>query len=223
MLALASAFILLFGLAQGRNSPHYVLTSYVALDVFAGLGWFHALQWLGGRVNALGSVPAQALALVVVLAVQARSAAAAHPYYFTYENPLLAGSARGEFPQFAYGEGLELAAGYLAGLPGAQDQTALVYYSRGCFSYFYPGQTERFKPYLADPGNKSDLREALAKADYLVLYYAIQGSSERYAELFRNLAPVKPEREIWMNGYKYAMIYRIESFPPAVLTALTEP
>ena len=199
----ALAFILMFGLAQGRNSPHYLLTTYVALNVLAGMGWFTASRWLAGRVR-WAWLPNALLTLAV--AAQAVSALAAYPYYFTYEDPLLP---KGAKPQFAYGEGLELAAQYLAQLPGAKDSTALVYYSRGCFSYFYPGRTERFKPYFVDAGHEQDLADAMNSADYLVLYNAVQGGLDKYASLFASFANVKPEKEIWLDGYLYAVVYRL--------------
>jgi hypothetical protein len=152
-LALAAAFILMFGLARGRNSPHYTLTSYAALNLFAGLGWFHALAWLAGFAAPLRSNASRSMILFLVLASQAFSASGHYPYYFTYENPILAGTAARERPKFAYGEGLELAGRYLSGLPEAQDLAVLAYYSRGCFSYFFPGRTER-KPIMRNPATR---------------------------------------------------------------------
>jgi len=216
LITLAAAFILMFGLAQGRNSPHYTLTSYVALGVLAGMGWFQAIGWLRERVGAFRTGRAQMFAFFIVLALQARSALTYFPYYFTYENPVLAGPASGEFPPFAYGEGLELAAQHLGALPNAQDLTAVVYYSRGSFSYFFPGQTERFKPYYVDAGHEQDLLKALTSSDYLVIYYAVQGGADKYTNLLNALAQVEPEKEIWLNGYKYVIIYRIDSLPPNV-------
>jgi hypothetical protein len=199
----ALAFILMFALAKGRNSPHYTLTSYLMLNLLAGIGWTVFLRWLTTRTNRAW-IPVTILALVLVL--QAGSGLVKYPYYFTYQNPL---APRSDKPAFPYGEGLELAAQYLAAQPGAQDATALVYYSRGCFSYFYPGPVERFKPYFVDAGHESDLQEALDGADYLVLYYAIQGHLDKYQPLFDSLADLKPEKVIWMDGYKYAVIYRL--------------
>jgi 4-amino-4-deoxy-L-arabinose transferase-like glycosyltransferase len=37
-------FILLFGIASGRNSAHYVLTTYVSLDILAAAGWVYAIE-----------------------------------------------------------------------------------------------------------------------------------------------------------------------------------
>lgn len=222
MLVLAAAYIALFSLAKGRNSPHYTMSSYVAIDVFAGIGWYLAAGWLMRRTTAFRSRLALGGAFSVILALQAGSALAYYPYYFTYENPILAKLAPQPGPLFPYGEGLELSAEYLADLPSAENLTALAYYSRGCFSYFFPGQSEQFKPFYPEPGHEQDLRYALDTADYLVIYYALQGKHEKYRDLIDALAVVKPEKEIWLNGYRYVIIYRIDSIPPDVYAALTE-
>ena len=222
LIALAGAFILMFGLAQGRNSPHYTLSSYVGLGMLAGLGWYQALEWLSRRAGGSSAQRALAIGMAAILVLQAGSALRSNPYYFTYENPVLARLAPRQFPQFAYGEGLELAARYMAALPDAPHLTALVYYSRGSFSYFFPGQTERFKPYYVDEGHEQDLKKALAGADYLVIYYAVQGHLEKYAPLLGALSAVQPEDEIWLNGYKYAIIYRLDSVPPDVYAEMVE-
>ncbi len=210
----ALVFILMFALAQGRDSPHYMLTSYLMLNLLAGLGWVTALRWLSARASRT-RLPLAALTVVLVL--QAVSGLAYYPYYFTYQNPL---APKSDQPAFAYGEGLELAAQYLSALPDAKKSVALVYYSRGCFSYYYPGPVERFKPYFVDAGHAADLKGALDGANYLVIYYAIQGHLDKYQPLLSALADVKPEKEIWLDGYKYAVIYRVDSFPPSVYQTL---
>jgi hypothetical protein len=221
LLTLAASYVLMFGLAQGRNSPHYTLTSYAALGVLAGMGWFHVLGRLSQRLNILQASHVQLFVLFIVLTLQARSALAYYPYYFTYENPVLARLFPRQYPQFAYGEGLELAAEYLAEQPNASEEAALVYYSRGSFSYFYPGQTERFKPYYVDANHEPDLIKALAASDYLVIYYAVQGGADKYADLLNTLARAEPEKEIWLNGYKYVIIYRLADLPPDVYAEMT--
>jgi hypothetical protein len=200
----ALVFVVMFALAKGRNSPHYMLTSYVMLNLLAGFGWVVALRWLSTRTS-LAWLPVTALALMIAL--QAGSGLLKYPYYFTYQNPLVP---RGDKPAFPYGEGLELAARYLASQPDAKDATALVYYSRGCFSYFYPGPVERFKPYFVESGHEADLQNALDGADYLVIYYAIQGHLDKYQPLLSSLADKPLVKEIWLDGYKYAVIYKLK-------------
>ncbi|MGE5251583.1 MAG: glycosyltransferase family 39 protein [Bacteroidota bacterium] len=210
-------FVALFALAQGRNSPHYTLAAYVMFNLLAGMGWLNLFRWLSTRLDQ-GWITAAGLG--AVLALQAGSAIAFFPYYFTYQNPVLAKLQPRSEPEFAYGEGLELAAKYLAALPRAGDTVALVYYSRGCFSYFFPGQTERFKPYYVEPGHEQDLLIALEGADYLVLYPAVQGDLPKYARLFEALSSVEPVKEIWLNGYRYAVIYQVDAFSLDVYRAL---
>jgi hypothetical protein len=211
------AFILLFGVAQGRNSPHYILTAYWMFTLLAALGWYMLFHWLAQRSQRDAWVTA---GMAVLLIVQARGALANYPYYFTYENPLLRRIQPPKGPLWAYGEGLETAARYLSGLPGAQDSTALAYYGRGCFSFFFDGRTTRFNPYYAEPGYEPELKEALEGADYLVLYPAVQGQLPKYARLFDALKDVQPVQEFHLNGYLYTVIYRVDSFTPAVYEML---
>ncbi len=222
LLTTAAAFILLFGIAQGRDSPHYILTSYLSLNLLAGLGWFHLIEWLGNRfASRRGQM--QYAGLFLLLFFQIWSAVSYYPYYFTYRNPISYSLGENKnFTQFPYGEGLELAAQYLAELPNAKDSTALVYYSRGCFSYFYPGTTTSFRPYYVDGEHAEDLLNFVQNADYLVVYYANQGRSEKYRAYLDILSRVEPMHEIWMNGYKYIQIYQVDTFPPELFEALAD-
>jgi hypothetical protein len=220
LFATAAAFILIFGVAQGRDSPHYIITSYLALNLLAGLGWFYIITQLVNRFAALRKEQIQYAGLSLLVFVQLSSAISFYPYYFSYRNPILYSSGMyAQFPQKPYGEGLELAAQYLGSLPNAKDSVALVYYARGCFSYFYPGETTRFKPYYVDAGHQQELVDAVQSADYLVLYYANQGGLGKYASLIKTLSVVKPLREIWLDGYKYVSIYEVSALPPSVFEA----
>ncbi|MDD2922351.1 MAG: glycosyltransferase family 39 protein, partial [Anaerolineales bacterium] len=166
----AAAFVIMFGVARGRNSPHYLLCSYLALNLLAGLGWFYFVQQISKRFSFGKLQQVQYVALFFLLSLQMWSAASAFPYYFTYQNPFYQHDEN--FPLFPYGEGLELAGKYLSDLPNAKNSTALVYYARGCFSYFYTGETTRFKPYYADGVHAQDLLDSIKSSDYLVVYYA---------------------------------------------------
>ncbi len=211
------AFILLFGVAQGRNSPHYVLNAFWMFSLLAALGWYMAFRWLAGRVQKNWVVTA---GMAFLLLLQGGNALAYFPYYFNYQNPLLARLQPPAGPLKAYGEGLETAAQYLNGLPGAQDSTALAYYGRGCFSFFFEGRTTRFKPYYAEPGYEQELKEALEGADYLVLYPAVQGLIPKYDHLFAALSNVQPVWKSTLHGYTYVVIYRVDTFSPDVYKAL---
>ncbi len=209
----AAAFILMFGVAQGRNSPHYILCSYLALNLLAGLGWFHVLKRLAARKTF------QYASLFVLFFAQLWSAVSYFPYYFTYQNPILY---QRDFPLFPYGEGLELAGQYLADLPNAKDSTALVYFSRGCFSYFYPGMTVGFRPYYVDGLHAQDLLHSVRSADYLVVYYAVQGGITKYKGYIDALSAVEPIHEVWLDGYKYVVIYQVDTIPDSVFESLVD-
>jgi len=219
--ATAAAFILMFGIAQGRNSPHYILCSYLALNILAGLGWFYALKALVSRFSATRILGFQYAGSFAVLIMQLWSAASSFPYYFTYQNPILYQyNVDKNFPLFPYGEGLELAGQYLAGLPNAKTSSALVYYSRGCFSYFYPGTTYGFKPYYVDGLHAQDLIHSIRSADYLVVYYAAQGHFDAYKAYLEVLSPVAPIHEVWLDRRKYVVIYQVNKIPDSVFANL---
>jgi hypothetical protein len=222
MFLTGAAFVLLFGVAQGRNSPHYLLTTYLSLNIISALGWCFLILWLGQRVGEARQLQLQYLAALLLCGVQVWSAFSFYPYYFTYRNPILYSlGAYREFPQKPYGEGLEQAAAYLAGLPGAEDSVALTYYARGCFSFFYPGETTRFKPYYVDDGYEGEFSDALQSADYLVVYYAAQIQSDRYDSFFESLSGVPALHEIWLDDYKYVIVYDLHALPESTLQALT--
>ncbi|MEN9562154.1 MAG: hypothetical protein RIR73_398 [Chloroflexota bacterium] len=215
----AIAFILMIGIAQGRNSPHYILSSYFALNLLAGLGWVHAFQWLAAR---FAKQQLQFIVLVV-LSLQIVSALAYYPYYFTYRNPILyAAGWYNDNPEFPYGEGLELAADYLKSIPGAEESTALVYYSRGCFSYYYPGTSVSFRPFFIDGQHAEDLTNNIQTANYLVVYYANQNRLEKYHPYLKILETVDPIHVIWMDGYEYIRIYDVSMFTPEMYAALAD-
>jgi 4-amino-4-deoxy-L-arabinose transferase-like glycosyltransferase len=222
MLVTAIAFILLFGIAQGRNSPHYILSSYLSLNLLAGLGWAYAIRWILERI--LPQRPnLQYAVLAVVLGLQVWSAVSFFPYYYTYRNPIL--SAMGWYqqkPQFPYGEGLEIAAQYLSELPDADSSTVFSYYARGCFSYFYPGTSIAFRPYYVDGNHASDLLGHLEVSDYLIVYYANQGVLSKYADYLSILSAVDPIHVIWLDGYEYVRIYDVETFTPEMFEALAD-
>jgi hypothetical protein len=221
LLVAAAVFILMFGIAQGRNSPHYILTSYLALNLLAAFGWFYVIKWLVDRFTSSRKQQIHYASLFFLVFAQSWSAISFYPYYYSYRNPILYSAGMyTQFPQKPYGEGLELAAQYLGSLPNAKGAVALTYYARGCFSYFYPGETTRFKPYYVDAGHEADLVSAINSADYLVLYYANQGSMKKYAPLLEALSVVEPLHEIGMNGYKYVVIYKVNALPPSVFEAL---
>jgi hypothetical protein len=184
------------------------------------LGWFYSLPWLASRFN-INQIRVQYFGLLTVILLQTYNVVSTFPYYFTYRNPILYSMGwYNEFPYFPYGEGLELAAQFLAKQPDAENSTVFSYYSRGCFSYFYPGSTISFRPYYADGEHAEDLLNNLNASQYLVVYYANQGQLPHYQSFLKVLSAVEPFHVIWMNGYEYIRIYKIDDFSPEIFEAL---
>ncbi len=216
-----SLFVILFGVASGRNSAHYVLTAYVALDIIAGAGYLAALDWLATRLPQSAGRVTMGTVVLLMVAVQAGSALRFYPYYYNYFSPIMEATEPGrQDPNFGYGEGLDLAAAYLGEKPGAADSTAIAFYGRGPFSFFYPGKTEQLKPVYADAENVPQLRQILHTSQYLVIYYELEKDRQSPANVMRGLTDVPPEKSIWLNNIEYIRIYRVDQLPPSFYAAL---
>lgn len=209
-------FILMFGIAQGRNHAHYIMNTFVAFDVMAGIGWGIALQWLISRWK----VPTYTTvsALVVLILLQIGFGLPYAPYYFTFKNPLMAQAAT-----LGYGEGLSEAADYLAEKPNGSELTAYVYNGMGTFSYYFPGKTVVLKRANVYYGDFATITDELRNSDYLVLYpitRKIHPETEKVLGVFEGV--VKPEKTIFINGLEYVQIYRVADIPESVYAALME-
>ena len=204
-LILAISFVLLFSIERGRQSPHYILTTYICLDLIAGLGISRALDFLAHRFPKIIKGWTTWAILAVILALQLISSVGSYPYYITYYNPVVAALLpQSENPILkgtGYGVGVDQAAAYLAQKAGASEMTVLSAYAEGSFSYYFPGKTESM--------NDLDLRdpvivEILRSSQYAVVDYYNQKS----IGLLTGLEGVKPEKIIWINGIEFLHIYR---------------
>ncbi len=208
-LALYVLFYTLFMTFGAKKFDRYLLPVFPALDLLAGMGWVAVLSPLLSRVRVgsparfsvtrWASIGAGLLLLVVVLA-QAFGTWRTHPYYLNYYNPLVGGSRKApRVMMIGWGEGLDQAARYLNGKPGAEKLRVASWYPDGPFSYFFAGETlQRDFP---------DSPEELPKADYVVLYshqWQRQLPSQEFLEFF---AAQTPEEVIYLNGLEYARIY----------------
>jgi hypothetical protein len=199
--------IAMFGVAQGRNQPHYVLAAYYGLEFAAGLGWVLVLNWLASTFASARKQLIQAVLFAVVLGLQAAALFYTFPYYYTYRNPIM--TATSNTTEFFYGERMEEAAAYLAAKPYAENLTALVYFGRS-FDYYFPGRTLIFKPVMFT--DKALLLEDLRESDYLVMYVGLH-------ERFPLLKELTPEKIIDLNGRQYVEIYRVSDIPASFFTS----
>ncbi len=208
----AVMFVLLFSLAQGRNSPHYMMSSYVSIEVIAALGWCALFGWLGTKYKVMQNWQTGIMAVLILF--QITSSLAYYPYYHTYNNPLLVALTKSE-PQSDYGEGFEKAALYLAQKPDAASLSVVSFRGRGPFSYFFPGHTILLNPLFVEPSGMPSLAERFIEADYLVVNAAFGPRTERTQYFMDALKNAPVEHEIHIRGVSPIYIYKVSDLPPS--------
>ena len=209
-------FILMFGVAQGRNSAHYIMTSFVVSDVMAGISWGYVLLWAQSRWAVLAKTNKAVGVVVILVAVQIGIGLPYAPYYFTYKNPFAERAAT-----IGYGEGLSQAADYLAEKPNAGEIQTYVYNGMGTFSFYFPGDTLVFKRVYLINDDFVQIANDIRVSDYLVLYpitRSFHPETEKILMEFEGV--VKPEKVITINGLDYIQIYRVADIPESVYEAL---
>ena len=206
MLILYALLFALFMNIGAKKFDRYILPSYLPLDLIAGVGWTAALTQLYGRLRAGVWRVAAPLLAVAALGMQAALVLPTFPYYLSYYNPLLGGSAKApQVMMIGWGEGADAAARYLDSKPDAQHLVVASGYTNGPFSYFFNGQTV---PIYFWP-----------QAAYAVVYaqdWQRQLPSRKSIAYFRSLTP---EHIVQINGLDYAHIYDLRGASlPAYVT-----
>jgi hypothetical protein len=215
---LALIFILIFGIAKGRNSSHYILMSFVCLDVIAGIGLVGALRWLGNNVRPFKRVWIMSALIISLIGFQIASAISQFPYFYTYVNPLAELFTKNN-PNSGYGEGLEMAGEYLSQKPNARELTAISFFGYGPFSYFFSGNTIHLPPTnIIEPS----LLEKIHQADYLVIYDIHLKKQVRLLLLMDSLKGISPEKIIKINNLDYVSIYRVIDLPESLFKSLNK-
>ncbi|MBL8063161.1 MAG: glycosyltransferase family 39 protein [Anaerolineales bacterium] len=209
-------FIVLFGIAQGRNSQHYILSSYVCFDVMAGIGWGYVLMLAQGRWAGLRQKAFEIGFLALLTITQIGIGLPYAPYYFTYKNPFASQAAT-----YGYGEGLAEASDYLSAKPNAQELRVYAYNGMGTFSFFFPGETVVFKRVHLIEEDFITITDELRNSDYLVLYPIVREKQPETEKIFRVLeGVVEPEKVISINGLEYIRIYAVAEIPESVFESL---
>lgn len=204
-------FILMFGLAQGRDSQHYILSSYVSFDVMAGIGWWYAWTWMQSRWAGINRAYITVAAFVLLIVAQIGFGLPYAPYYFNYKSPFASLPAT-----YGYGEGYSEAADYLAQKPNAAEIHAYVYSGMGTFSFFFPGETMVFKRIYLIEKDYTTISAEIQKNDYLVLYPIVRKKQPETEKVLGPLKDVTPEKTIVINGIDYVYIYRVADIPKEV-------
>ena len=123
-----------------KKFDRYLLPALGALLLLAGWGWERAAAWWVALPNRSARLASGGLALV--LGLQLLSSLGTAPYYLSYYNPLLGGSARAPNTMMVgWGEGLDQAAAYLNNMVGDESPVVASWYSSQFGSYYTGGPT----------------------------------------------------------------------------------
>jgi 4-amino-4-deoxy-L-arabinose transferase-like glycosyltransferase len=216
LLILGALYILMFSIARGRDAAHYIMTSYICLDLMAALGFIFSLERLAAWKTTFQRPMVKLATLVLILAIQGASGLPQYPYYYTYSNPLMLVLFPGQNPNYGYAEVLDQAAHYLAAKPKASELTVTAWYGRS-LAYLFPGQVSVFKPMYS---LTQDALDNLRSTDYFVVYYAQQKKRNIPTGFIKIMEPAVPEKVIWFNGIEYVRIYKVSDLPEVVIKAL---
>ncbi len=136
--SLGALILLLFSVQRGPKPPHYTVTTYVSMDLIAGLALARAAEFLSTRRALFNKTWLMGAGMTALLALQLASAVGSYPYYITYYDPLVEALQPGiQNPilnNTGYGVGLDQAAAYLAQKPGAREMGVMSANGLGSFS-----------------------------------------------------------------------------------------
>jgi 4-amino-4-deoxy-L-arabinose transferase-like glycosyltransferase len=184
----------LFMTFGGKRSPRYIAPIFPPLAIIAAWGWLGVYRWLTTHfklnvlTNRWGQFAFSSILLLTALFTMIPYA----PYYLTYFNPLLGGSATApRLMKIGWGEGLDQVGRFLQReLPNSRVGTA---YS-STISPFFQGD-------LA--GLDSD------RLDYVVIYHKQMqaGNAPLLPAVVRYYEHLDPVFSVELNGIRYADVY----------------
>ena len=187
-----------------KSSDKYYAPVFLLACLIAGLGWHLASEWM---VQRTGKSRYGFMLLAAVLVLQLALSLNHFPYYFSYYNPLLGGTARASLTRnIGVGEGLDIAGRYLDSLEDSQDLRVMSFYGIGPFSYFFDGQVEAVFTVNEDVWTPDFVR-TLQHMDYLVIY-TNQKFRNGPTRLFELLEDVSPVYTVELHGAEYVWIYK---------------
>jgi 4-amino-4-deoxy-L-arabinose transferase-like glycosyltransferase len=175
-----------------KKQDRYILPVYPILSIVAAIG-LTQVATLRSRIP-----HPQAVILAATMLFQGVLVVTSYPYYLTYYNPLLGGIRVAERAvTVGWGEGLDLAAGYLSRKPNADSLRVSAWY-QSTFAPFFKGEAISYS---------KEKGKAMA-GDYVVFY--INQLQRRFPddELFRYFETrYTPEKVIPLKGVDYVVIY----------------
>jgi hypothetical protein len=199
VILLAFAFVGFFTLQMTlgeKKFDRYLLATFEFVIILAGVGVVYAARWIAGSRRWLLS-----LLLLVVVAIQAAIALPRHPYYGTHFNRLLGGPktvlGKEIVPGQEQGEGLDIAADFLNGLPESESIVAGVLIEEA-FGRYFDG--------LAVPMIDESV-------DYLVFarnWIVRDTRAYRWEHLWEEYRDQEPVFVVDYDGVPYVWVYKVE-------------
>lgn len=193
---------------SAKSFDRYLLPVYAPLDLVAGAGWAFLAASLQRGASAAVRRLVLPLLFTGLVVTQMVFVLPTFPYYVSYYNPLMGGSARApQVMMIGFGEGLDEAARYINQKPDAENLTTAVWYDTGPYSYFSVGPSEYIN--ITNDISGRRLRQLLS-ADYMVIYIH-QWQRQIPRPLLEILAEETPEEIITINGLEYAEVYDLRN------------
>lgn len=203
-----SVFVILFTICMSigaKKFSRYLLPVFPIIDILAAVGLyvlvqqllqFKSLKWLFA-MKTLKSKMLGALAIGLILFVQAMPVLSLHPYYGVYYNPLWKITDITKICTIGDASGLDIAANYLNQKPNAENLTVRVSpLSDQFFRHYFKG---RSFPQDRDPGT--------FPPDYEVVYIRDLQINRVYLEDIKGTL----EHVIQLNDIDYVWIYKTSS------------
>jgi hypothetical protein len=200
MLLVFVVLFVLFMTVGEKKQDRYILPVYPILSIVAAVGLVEILNLVATPSKAGEPVISylRTLLFLTILLFQGALVLSNYPYFLTYYNPLLGGIRIAErMVTIGWGEGLELAAGYLNQKSDADDMRVSAWY-QSTFAPFFKGEAISYS---------QEKGKAMA-GEYVVFY--INQLQRRFPddELFRYFETrYEPEQVIPLKGANYVMIY----------------
>lgn len=204
ILLLYVAFFTIFVAVVPKKMDRYLLPVFPALDVIAGLGLSHAINFATTRWPRRMGVRLAGLVIASAIVIHAWPAVSLHPHHLAYYNPLVGGSTVApRVLLIGRGEGLDIAAAYLNSKPNPKALIVATEFPE-VLEVHFKGKTLTTKTEQYNP-------DTLSLADYLIVY--ISGLQKGVLRLPQEVLQYHlrhvPERTIVLNNIEYAYIYRL--------------
>jgi 4-amino-4-deoxy-L-arabinose transferase-like glycosyltransferase len=171
----------------------FLLILFPALNLLAALG-------LAALISPAPS-PIRLFAYSLILSLQLALTLPAHPYYFTYWNPLVGGGrAAMETVPIGAGEGVDQAMKFLNGLPGAGEAKLVCGGSQPWCAQTFQGETLRFASYT---------NGSWVEADYVSFYISHLQRRIYPPEVVDFFMAQEPLYKVELQGVTYMWVYEM--------------